>query len=316
MYTQCHRSTDKQNATKVVHRSRLFDQVCAWGGGGKPPPPPQPNPLPPLKPSRAEPSQARPSQFKGRPVYLPSPPPESPEFPTLSLAKPTRSEPSRARPLFLTVLLPSPAMPSPYHFFQCDHVYESPPSLFRTRNPPAAAAKNKQTRRAPAAKTCTRLLRPIMPPRAQMKKRTPRLLHPTAMHGPPPAPAVENKPRHTPAAKKNTPRTCSAKKNALRTRSKKKRPCTRSKKKRAARQQHRKKHAAHPQQKHKRAAHPQQKIKRTPILAAKKTRRVHARSKKQCSTNRAAHTRSKKNTPRTQSLQNPLIKEYTLIKSY
>ena len=25
----------KQNATKVAHRSRLFDQVCAWGGGGK-----------------------------------------------------------------------------------------------------------------------------------------------------------------------------------------------------------------------------------------------------------------------------------------
>ena len=51
----------KQNATKVVHRSPLLDQVCAWGGGGKPPPPP--NPPPKLKPSQAEPSQAKPSQL-------------------------------------------------------------------------------------------------------------------------------------------------------------------------------------------------------------------------------------------------------------
>ena len=91
----------------------------------------------PPTPAETKPSQAKPSQFKGRPVYLPSPPAESPEFPTLSVAKPTRSDPSRARPLFLTVSLSGTdtAKPSPNHFFQGDHVYESPPSLFRARNP-------------------------------------------------------------------------------------------------------------------------------------------------------------------------------------
>ena len=98
MYTQCHRSTDKQNATKVVHRNRLLEQVCAWGGGGKPPPPPQPP-----TPAETKPSQAKPV-LKGRPVYLPSPPAESPEFPTLSVAKPTRSDPSRAGPLSLNTI--------------------------------------------------------------------------------------------------------------------------------------------------------------------------------------------------------------------
>ena len=53
------------------------------------------------------------------------------------MAKPTRSDPSRAGPLFLTVSLSGTdaAKPSPNHFFQGDHVYESPPSLFRARNP-------------------------------------------------------------------------------------------------------------------------------------------------------------------------------------
>ena len=172
MYTQCHRSTDTSKMPqKVVHRSRLLDQVCAWGGGGKPPPLPQPPtdapmytqchrqtkchksctsqpaigsgvwgkpPPPPQPPTPAEtkPSQAKP-QFRGRPVYLPSPPTQSPEFPILSVAKPTRSDPSRARPLFLTVSLSGTdtAKPSPNHFFQGDHVYESPPSLFCARNP-------------------------------------------------------------------------------------------------------------------------------------------------------------------------------------
>ena len=93
---------------------------CVLGGEGAS------RPLPPNPPTPAEtkPSQARPSQFKGRPVYLPSPPAESPEFPTLSVAKPTRSDSSRAGPLSLQTI-----------FFQGDHVYESAPSLFRARNP-------------------------------------------------------------------------------------------------------------------------------------------------------------------------------------
>ena len=51
--------------------------MCLGGRGQAAPSPPTPTPLKP-----------KPSQFKGRPVYLPSPPAEPPEFPTLSVAKP------------------------------------------------------------------------------------------------------------------------------------------------------------------------------------------------------------------------------------
>ena len=106
MYTQCHRSSDTNKMPQKVY-------IAAGYWITQPP-----------TPAEAKPSQAKPSQFKGRPVYLPSPPAESPEFPTLSVAKPTRSDPSRAGPLSLQTI-----------FFQGDHVYESPPSLFRARNP-------------------------------------------------------------------------------------------------------------------------------------------------------------------------------------
>ena len=80
-----------------------------------------PNPPPPLKPS-----QAKPSQFKGRPVYLPS---------LCGQANPIRPQASRAAVLTASLPGTDTAKPSPTHFFQGDHVYESPPSLFRARNP-------------------------------------------------------------------------------------------------------------------------------------------------------------------------------------
>ena len=122
MYTQCHRSTDTNKMPQKLYIAAGYLIRCVLGGGGgKPPPPSQPP-----TPAETKPSQAKPSQFKGRPVYLPS---------VCGQANPIRPQASRAAVLTASLSGTDTAKPSPTHFFQGDHVYESPPSLFRARNP-------------------------------------------------------------------------------------------------------------------------------------------------------------------------------------